>query len=150
MNKLLKTTLLVLSLAGLGQSAYAEALSGSAARDQLISTLQCPGCDLSGLDLSNQKLTGANLQNANFSGANLDNTNLRGANLQGATMLGLSLSNTPLAGANLKQADLSDIDIDEVFEYVEIIGTQFEGARFKHGVVCGPAPDKGGWGCQHR
>ena len=63
-------------------------------------------------------------------------------------MLRLKLGDTALSGANLKNADLSDLDIDAVFEYVEIIGTQFEGARFKDGVVCGPPPTKGGWGCQ--
>lgn len=127
----------------------ADSLTGVAAKTQLLATGNCPACDLSGVDLSGQNLIGANLARANISGANLSNTNLRGANLQGATMLKLKLSDTALAGANLKQANLSDLDIDLVFEYVEIIGTQFEGARFKYGVVCGPPPNKGGWGCQH-
>lgn len=74
--------------------------------------------------------------------------NRRGANLQGATLLKLKLSDTALSGANLKWADLSDLDIDQVFEDLEIIGTQLKGARFKHTVVCGPAATKGGWGCQ--
>ncbi len=126
----------------------ADTLTGEAAKTQLLATGNCPACDLSGVNLSGQELVGANLARANMSGANLSNTNLRGANLQGATMLRLKLSDTALAGANLKQADLSDLDIDLVFEYVEIIGTQFEGARFKYGIVCGPPPNKGGWGCQ--
>ncbi len=133
----------------LNLAATAETLVGEAAKAQLLATGNCPACDLSDVDLSGQKLIGVNLAGANISGANLSNTNLRGANLQGATMLRLKLSDTSLAGANLKQADLSDLDIDLVFEYVEIIGTQFEGARFEHGIVCGPPPDKGGWGCQH-
>ena len=139
------TSALLLSLS---LAVAADTLTGEAAKAQLLATGSCPACDLSGVDLSGQKLAGANLSGANISGANLTNTNLRGANLQGATMLRLKLSDTALAGANLKYADLSDIDIDLVFEYVEIIGTQFEGARFKHGVVCGPPPNKGGWGCQ--
>lgn len=129
--------------------AYADTLQGEAARKQLLETGQCPACDLRDVDLSGQKLVGANLAGANLSGANLTNTNLRGANLHGATLLKLNLSDTALSGANLKQANLSDLDIDLVLEDVEIIGTQLEGARFNFGVVCGPPPNKGGWGCQH-
>ncbi|MEE9446409.1 MAG: pentapeptide repeat-containing protein [Arenicellales bacterium] len=121
----------------------------AAKKARLLETLECEQCDLSHTDLSSLNLQGANLNEADLSGANLSGTNLRGANLQGARMLGVRLSDTLLGGANLKGADLSDIDIDEVFESIEIIGTQFEGARFLHGVVCGPAPNKGGWGCQH-
>ncbi len=116
---------------------------------QLLSKGECPGCNLTNTDLSDQDLQGANLAGANLTGANLQNTNLRGANLEGATLVQVTLSDTMLAGANLRDADFSDLDIDVVFESVEIIGTQFEGARFAHGVVCGPPPTKGGWGCQH-
>ncbi len=133
----------------LGASVFAVEIDHDVALAQLLKTKQCPNCDLSGVDLSSQNLIGANLAGANLSGANLTSTNLRGANLEGARMLGLDLSETFLSGANMKGADLSDIDIDEVFEYVEIIGTQLEGARFKYGIVCGPPPKKGGWGCQH-
>ena len=115
---------------------------------QLLDTLECPDCDLRNADFSGQNLQGANLTGANLSGADLTRTNLRGANLKNATLLGVKLSETALSGADLRNADLSDIDIDQVFEYIEIIGAQFEGARFKHGVVCGPPPKKGGWGCQ--
>jgi len=140
------TIVLFLSLS---LTAHAEPLKGKAAISELLATGNCPACDLSYTDLSGLDLTDANLAGANLSGANLRNTNLRGANLQGAIMLKLDLSDTALSGANLKQANLSDLDIDLVFEDVEIIGTQLEGARFKYGVVCGPPPDKGGWGCQH-
>jgi len=126
----------------------AEEQDTAASVRQLLETGQCPACILRGADLAGMDLSGANLAGADISGANLAQTNLRGANLQGATMLGLSLSETMLSGANLKNADMTDLDIDEVFEDVEIIGTQFEGARFKDNVVCGPAPFKGGWGCQ--
>lgn len=145
----MKTYLKIILLGFLVFKVYAADLSGGAAKAQLLETLKCPACDLSETDLSGQNLQGANLAGANLSGANLNGTNLRGANLENATMLRLELSETALSGANLKNADLSDIDIDKVFEYVEIIGTQFEGARFKGGLVCGPAPKKGGWGCQH-
>lgn len=116
--------------------------------NRLIETRACAGCELQNSDLSGIDLSGVDLSAANLNGSKLHQTNLRGANLRGASLRNISLSDTALAGADLRNADLSDIDIDQVFEYVEIIGTQFEGARFKHGVICGPAPTKGGWGCQ--
>lgn len=131
------------------QLAMALTLQGKPALEQLRQTKSCVNCDLRALDLSNMDLAGANLEDANLSGANLTNTNLRGANLQGAILLDTNLFETLLSGANLKNTDMSDIDIDLAFESIEIIGTMLEGARFKYGVICGPAPNKGGWGCQH-
>ena len=119
------------------------------ALSQLLENGQCPNCDLRGVDFSFRQLTGVNLNSADLRGSNLTGTNLRGANLQNANLLGVILIDTKLAGANLKNANLSDLDIDEVFESIEIIGTQLEGARFLHGVICGPPPRKGGWGCEH-
>lgn len=115
----------------------------------LLKTNACMQCDLQGADLSNRDLTDANLEAANLTGANLTNTNLRGANLSFSILKGVIFSDTKLAGSNLRNADLSDLDIDVAFEWMEIIGTQLEGARFKEGVTCGPFPEKGGWGCQH-
>ncbi|MCK5666573.1 MAG: pentapeptide repeat-containing protein [Thiotrichaceae bacterium] len=86
---------------------------------KLLETNSCPRCDLRGVDLSNMNLVGAKLQY------------------------------TDLSGANLRNANLSDIDIDVTFEWIEIIGTQLEGAQFKYNVTCGPPPVIGGWGCQH-
>jgi uncharacterized protein YjbI with pentapeptide repeats len=117
---------------------------------QLLETGRCPGCNLRGADLAHQNLAGANLEFADLTAANLTETNLRGANLSHAILLNATLIDTKLSGANLTNADLSDLDIDESFESMEIIGTQLEGASFKDGVICGPAPDKGGWGCQHQ
>lgn len=116
--------------------------------NRLIETRACSGCELQNSDLSGMDLSGVDLSGAILNGSKLHQTNLRGANLQGASLLNIKLSETALSGADLRNADLSDLDIDQVFEYLEIIGTQFEGARFKHGVICGPAPTKGGWGCQ--
>lgn len=114
----------------------------------LIETRACSGCQLQNSNLSGMDLSGVDLSGAILNGSKLYQTNLRGANLQRASLLNVSFSETALSGANLRNADLSDTDIDEVFEYLEIIGTQFEGARFKYGIICGPAPAKGGWGCQ--
>lgn len=146
----MKRLYVIVLLFSLPLSSTADTLWGVAARAQLLANGSCPGCDLRGTDLSGLTLSGANLAGANLSGAVLRHTNLRGANLQGAVMLNLQLGDTALAGANLSQADLSDLDIDLVFEYVEIVGTRLEGARFKYGIVCGPPPEKGGWGCQHQ
>ncbi len=143
----MKTNSLLLLLSLLGTSLIAHA-GTSEGIDQLLTTRACPGCQLQNSDLSGLDLSGVDLSGAILDGSNLHQTNLRGANLNKASLLNVKLSDTALSGANLTDADLSDMDIDQVFEYTEIIGTQFEGAKFKHGVVCGPAPFKGGWGCQ--
>lgn len=78
---------------------------------QLLSTKQCPGCDLSGSglvmsNLSNADLKGANLSNANLSQANLSGADLSGADLSGASLYGANLSGANLSGANLRGTDL--------------------------------------------
>jgi tetratricopeptide (TPR) repeat protein len=78
---------------------------------QLLSTKQCPGCDLSGAGLVLTNLTGANLAGANFSRANLSQSNLTSANLQGARLAGASLTGTNLGGADLMGADLRNADL---------------------------------------
>ena len=95
---------------------------------------QCPGCDLSGADLSwellwpqNTNLEGANLEGANLSkanlsnadnmgvitslGANLSKANLRGANLQRANLRGANLRGADLTGANLRGVVLFEADL---------------------------------------
>lgn len=140
---------LIVLLIFFSSDAFAANTDTSAALNQLIEARACPDCQLLNSDLSGLNLSGVDLSGAVLDGSNLNQTNLRGANLQGASLLDIELSETALSGADLRNADLSDLDIDQVFEDVEIIGTQLEGARFKDGVICGPAPDKGGWGCQH-
>lgn len=46
--------------------------------------VNCPGCDLRGVDLKRSVLTGANLAGADLTGANLHEANLRFADLTGA------------------------------------------------------------------
>jgi len=53
---------------------------------QLIETNICPGCDLSGADLSQAHIIGADLREANLQGANLIEANLEGADLTGADL----------------------------------------------------------------
>ena len=116
---------------------------------KLLESKQCVECNLMGSDLSGLNLSGVNLTGTKLDNSNLRKTNFRGAKLQGVSMLGVALEETMFAGADLRETNFSDLDIDEVFESVEIIGTLFEGAKFKYGIICGPPPIKGGWGCQH-
>ncbi|MFQ6021528.1 MAG: pentapeptide repeat-containing protein [Acidiferrobacterales bacterium] len=133
----------------------------------LLDTKVCNGCDLEGADLRGRALEGAklrwsNLKDADLRGANLNgadmtgaslehaklsNANFQGAKLEGARLLGVDLSEVRLIGADLRWADLRHLDVDLAFEFVELIGVQLEGARFKHGVRCAGFPAKGGWGC---
>lgn len=104
-NKAVLTTTLCL---GLSTPILAENLSHLS---QLLSTKECPFCDLagSGLVMSNlagANLRGANLMNANLSQANLSGADLSGSDLRGASLYGANLSNTNLDGANLEGADL--------------------------------------------
>ncbi|MFQ5754717.1 MAG: pentapeptide repeat-containing protein [Acidiferrobacterales bacterium] len=133
----------------------------------LLDTKICNGCDLQGADLRNKALEGAQLKWSNLNDADLQgvklnggdltgatlerarlaNANFQGAKLQGARLLGVDLSEVKLIGADLRWADLRHLDVDLAFEFVELIGVQLEGARFKDGVRCGGFPPKGGWGC---
>jgi len=135
--------------------------------DRLLKTKHCNGCNLEGVDLRGKALQGAELRwvmldradlrganlkgadltGASLQGARLERANLQGARLEGARLLGVDLSEVKLIGADLRWADLRHLDVDVDFEFVELIGVQLEGARFKDGVRCGGFPPKGGWGC---
>lgn len=65
-------------------------------RDAFNATGNCPGCDLSGLEMRSLGALGANL-----AGANLSDTTMTFANLQGADLSGANLTNARMAGANL-------------------------------------------------
>ncbi|MEM8638070.1 MAG: pentapeptide repeat-containing protein [Cyanobacteria bacterium P01_G01_bin.54] len=78
---------------------------------QLLSTGDCPGCDLRGAglvfaDLPGADLTGADLRGANLSQANLAAADLTQANLAGASLHSANLSNASLLGANVVGTDL--------------------------------------------
>lgn len=83
----------------------------------------CPGCNLSGVDLngaqlananleganlSDADLTGANLRLANLTGADLSNARLIRANLPGASLIGANLTGADLSGSNLIRADITN------------------------------------------
>ncbi len=88
-------------------------------KQNLLDTNQCPGCDLSGVDLRNTNLEGANLngailRGANLSGCELQNVDFRGANLEAANLKrsdfhGADLSGVSLNGAWVQGADFLSV-----------------------------------------
>lgn len=107
-NKALAITGLTLTLFLPANIAQAENLAHT---QQLLSTRQCQGCELSGVGLVLANLAGANLAGANLAGANLSRANLAGANLMGANLAGVSLYGANLTGANLTGALLNATDL---------------------------------------
>lgn len=101
---------------------------------QLLSTKQCPNCDLSGVGLVLTNLSGANLSGANLAGANLSRANLSGAdltgaNLSGASLYGANLSGAKLDGAQVVGADLRDAYLVNVsFGSAPVEGAHMQGA----------------------
>ncbi len=100
---------------------------------QLLSTKECQGCDLSRAGLVLARLTGANLNQANLAGANLSQAILSGANLSGANLAGASLYGADLGGANLAGADLSGADLRGAF----LSGADLTGARMANAALQG-------------
>lgn len=70
--------------------------------------LDCPGCDLAGLNLKRMDLTGANLAGANLTGADLHGAILARADLTGANLTRANLNRTTMTQARLANADLSN------------------------------------------
>ncbi|MGB0563720.1 MAG: pentapeptide repeat-containing protein [Spirulinaceae cyanobacterium] len=114
-----------------------------AALEQLLTTNQCPGCDLSGADLAGANLFGANLVNANLRGANL-----AGANLGSATLIDADLTEANLAGAHLYAADLADANLsranltnaylrEQKLTAVRLDLAQLRGANLSHANLTG-------------
>ncbi len=100
---------------------------------QLLSTRQCPQCDLANAGLVFANLSGANLSGANLSGANLSRANLQGADLRQANLLGASLMGANLTGANLDDANLVRADL----RTAQLIGSSTNGARFEQALLQG-------------
>lgn len=98
----------VLGTLSLSLSSQAENLAHVS---QLLSTKQCPQCDLSGTGLVMANLSGANLSRANLIQANLSQANLSGSDLSGANLSGASLNGANLSGANLSGASLHGADL---------------------------------------
>jgi uncharacterized protein YjbI with pentapeptide repeats len=130
------------------------------AHDIVVSTNRCPGCDLSGLNLSGENLffadlTGAKLRNVIADGTNFGNARLRGADFSGASLRGANFSssytrtvlegasfananlrgasfaNTHLGCVDLRNADLGGADFgNSGFQCVDMSGAKLRGARF--------------------
>jgi uncharacterized protein YjbI with pentapeptide repeats len=91
---------------------------------QLLSTKQCPQCELSGAGLVLADLAGTNLSGADLSRANLSRANLIGADLSGANLTGASLHGANLSGANLSGATLNSTDLrDAILNDAKLFGT---------------------------
>ncbi|MEA5497615.1 pentapeptide repeat-containing protein [Limnoraphis robusta Tam1] len=108
MNFRILITLMVLSTISFVQPIRAENIEHTR---QLLTSKQCPNCNLAGAGLVLADLVGADLVGANLTGANLSRANLTGANLQGANLTGASLHGANLTGANLAGANLNGTDL---------------------------------------
>lgn len=119
-------TATLLTTSSLGAVAKAENLQHT---QQLLSTKQCPQCELSGAGLVLADLTGANLSGANLTRANLSRANLTGADLSGADLSGASLNGAILTGTNLSGAKLNSTDLrDAVLFNAQLYGTDLRTA----------------------
>lgn len=113
----LKISTVITSSILTGTLAIASSLSTPAAAEnfehlrQLLSTKECPECELSNAGLRLANLVRANLSSANLSQANLDQANLNSADLSGADLSGAILYRANLSGANLRGANLSGANL---------------------------------------
>lgn len=104
-----------------GAIAFGAAQSAIAANPthikELLSTKNCPRCDLVGANLIGKDLSGANLVDANLRGAMLSQANLNRANLVGADLTGAEVTGTKLRQANLLEAKLSGVNLHKADTY---------------------------------
>lgn len=98
------------------------------AKERLLDTKKCYGCDLSGLDLSDLNLKNADLEKADLTGCNFSGAKFRKANLKGAILVNANLQNADLREADMYKADLSGSDLtgaklkDAIFEDTYLSG----------------------------
>jgi uncharacterized protein YjbI with pentapeptide repeats len=100
---------------------------------QLLSTKECPQCNLASAGLVTNNLAGANLSQANLVGANLSQANLSGANLRWANLTGASLYGADLTGADLTGANLNNTDLREAY----LTGAKLQGVNLQTAYVRG-------------
>jgi len=105
------------------------------ARENLIYSNHCEGCDLSGAALGNAHLEGAGLAGADLSnstlrGAYLLGADLTGANLRGADLGAAILDDARLEGADLTNANIVDARLDgaDLSGAIGLTQTQLDGA----------------------
>jgi uncharacterized protein YjbI with pentapeptide repeats len=134
-SKILALTTLLLSFS-LITPALAEKLEHTR---QLLSTKQCPQCELSNAGLVFANLAGANLTGANLTGANLSRANLQGADLRGANLVGASLVGANLVGAKLDGANLSFTDLRTAYlSGATLEGTILQNAQLQGAIGLSP------------
>lgn len=127
---------LVLAPLSLPLPSYAENLDHSR---QLLSTRQCPRCELTRAGLVFADLAGANLVQANLVQANLSRANLQGADLRGANLVGVSFNGANLVGAKLDGANLTGADLRGAYlQGASLQGAIVEGA-YLQGAIGLPA-----------
>ncbi|WP_257998862.1 pentapeptide repeat-containing protein [Fischerella thermalis] len=113
----------------------AQNTSSNDAVNRLLSTRECPGCDLQGAKLERADLSGVNLSNANLTGADLEKANLSNANLSGANLTNADLEEANLTGANLKGANFQRADLEDAnLTNADVTGANFQGADL-YGVI---------------
>jgi uncharacterized protein YjbI with pentapeptide repeats len=123
----------ILALLATTSFAFSAKADNPSHTQQLLSTRQCPQCDLTNAGLVFANLGGANLSGANLSGANLSRSNLQGADLRQANLTGTSLMGANLAGAKLDGANLAGADL----RTAQLIGSSTEGANFDSALLQG-------------
>ena len=101
---------------------------------RLLTTKECTGCNLSGLNLNGLDLGDVNLSGADLTDASLKNTILVGANLRGAILRGANLTQAMLTGADISGADFTYADLTDANLFRakanELGGTDFTNAIF--------------------
>jgi len=92
--------------------------------NRLLSTKECVGCNLVGVDLTGAHLVGVDLRNANLQGAILVNANLEGADLSGANLQSANFTAAFVSGTNFSNANLTKVN----FSQAKLIDSEVAGA----------------------
>jgi len=97
---------------------------------KLKSLNSCKKCNLSGANLSREKLKKADMEEANLSYTNLSHADLSESNLTGSNLSKANLESTNLSSANLSKADLSQSKLDKSnLIYARLVDSNLDGAR---------------------
>ena len=116
------------SLQQQSKSAVEVVLSGNIAKQKLLKTRECVGCDLRGVDLTGADLIGVNLTEADLSRADLWKTYLSNANLEKAVLEKADLRFTYLNKANLQSSNLTDANL----KFANLVSARMHGATLSN------------------
>ncbi|MGB3206958.1 MAG: pentapeptide repeat-containing protein [Crinalium sp.] len=92
--------------------------------NRLLSTGECFGCNLVGVDLTGVHLVGVDLRNANLQGAIFVNANLEGADLAGANLQAANFTAAFVSGTDFSNANLTKVN----FTQAKLIDSEVAGA----------------------